>query len=286
MMDFKNMIRDIESLGLNLYDFALYTPEGIVSHRFQPCSNCHNSYSVAKVFIMTALGLLYDEGTVRPEDPVSRFLTIPESADPRFHRVLIDHALSHRIGFSEGFLDIDTEDTTRYPTEDYLSIVMNHPVPHEPGTHKQYSDAAFYLLSRLAASAAGEPADVFLNRRLLRPLRFHEAAWSRCPHDHPIGATGLYIGAQDMVKLGALYLEGGVWQGKRLLSREWTQMAIDRQYELHPLDPENPNSDLTGKWGMYGQLLTFSRKKHFAVALHAHMNMRQGRKIIEYLNTL
>ena len=285
-MDFQQIIRDIQALNLDLYDFALYTPDGIFTHRFQPCSNCHNSYSVAKVFVMTALGMLYDEGRLRPEDPISRHLPIPESADPRFHSVLIHHALTHQIGFDEGFLDIDTEDPTSYPTEDFLSIVLNHPLAHAPGTHRQYSDAAFYLLSRLTAGIAGEPLDVFLNRRLLRPLRFHEAAWSRCPFDHPIGATGLYISAQDMVKLGALYLEDGVFDGKRLLSREWTQMAIDREYELHPLDPDNPQSDLTGKWGMYGQLLAFSKKKHFAVALHAHMDMRSGKKIIKYLNTL
>ena len=284
MMDFQKIISDIQALNLNLYDFALYTPDGIFSHQFQPCSNCHNSYSVAKVFVMTALGMLYDEGKLRPEDPISRYLAIPETADPRFHSVLIDHALTHRIGFDEGFLDIDTEDPTSYPTEDFLSIVLNHPLAHAPGTHQQYSDAAFYLLSRLVASVAGEPLDVFLNRRLLRPLRFHEAAWSRCPFDHPIGATGLYIGAQDMVKLGALYLSDGVFDGKRLLSKDWTQMAIDREYELHPLDPENPQSDLIGKWGMYGQLLAFSQKKQFAVALHAHLS--DGEPLIHYLNTL
>ncbi|MBR5289067.1 MAG: beta-lactamase family protein [Clostridia bacterium] len=284
-MDFRKIIADLSAMGLNLYDFALYTPDGIASHRFIPCSNCHNSYSVAKVFIMTALGMLYDDGKLLPEDPVSRYLSLPQNADPRFHSVLIDHALTHRIGFDKGFLDIDTEDPTTYPSEDYLSIVLSRPLAHVPGTHSQYSDAAFYLLSRLIAAVAGEHADVLLNRRLLRPLRFHEAAWSRCPHDHPIGATGLYIGAQDMVKLGALYLEGGVYDGQRLLSREWTQMAIDRQYELHPLAPGNPDSDLTGKWGMYGQLLAFSRKKHFAIALHAHMDIRRdGSKLIEYFS--
>ena len=285
-MDFDRIVRSISSLGLNLYDFALYTPEGVRTHRFQPCNNCANSYSVAKVFIVSALGILADEGRIRLSDPLSAYFVFPDNADPRFKTATIEDAVKHRLGFDEGFLDIDTEDTTAYPTDDYLSIVLTQPLAYAPSTHEQYSDAAYYLLSRLISKVTGERADTFINRRLLRPLHFHEAAWSRCPHDHPIGATGLYIGAQDMVKLGALYLTGGLWQGERLLSREWTQMAIDRQYELHPLDPENPNSDLTGKWGMYGQLLAFSRKKHFAVALHAHMNMRQGRKIIEYLNTL
>ena len=175
---------------------------------------------------------------------------------------------------------------TQYPTDDYLSIVLRHPLAHDPGTHEQYSDAAYYLLSRLISKVTGEKADTFLNRRLIHPLGFHEAAWSRCPAGYPIGATGLYISSADMVKLGALYLSGGVWQGKAFFSREWADMAIANSYELHPLAPDTPGSDLTGKWGMYGQLVCFSRKKGFAFACHAHITDDSKSRLTEYLSRL
>lgn len=286
-MDFERIIQEIDRLGINLYDFALYTPEdGIKAHHFQPCSNCHNSYSVAKAFIMTALGMLRDEGKIRMSDPLWLYFDFPENADPRFGSATIEHAATHRLGFDEGFLDIDCEDASLYPTKDYLSIVLSHPLAHDPGTHEQYSDAAFYLLSRLISQVTGERADVFLNRRLLQPLSFREAAWSRCPQDYPIGATGLYIGAADMVKLGALYLNGGTWQGERLLSTKWVQTAIAKEYELHPVLPDDPTCDLIGKWGMYGQLVAFSRKRNFAVAFHAHATHEELQTLTEYLSTL
>ncbi len=285
-MDFDRIVRSISSLGLNLYDFALYTPEGVRTHRFQPCNNCANSYSVAKVFIVSALGILADEGRIRLSDPLSAYFVFPDNADPRFKTATIEDAVKHRLGFDEGFLDIDTEDTTAYPTDDYLSIVLTHPLAYAPGTHEQYSDAAYYLLSRLISKVTGERADTFINRRLLRPLHFHEAAWSRCPHEYPIGATGLYISSEDMVKLGALYLNGGVWEGKQLISREWVNTAITREYEMHPLAPEDSSSDLTGKWGMYGQLLVFSKERKFAAAFHAHIEDDSSHLLTEYLSRI
>lgn len=281
-MDFEKITQDIAAFNLNLYDFALYTPEGLSACHMQPCSNCSNSYSVAKLFVVTALGLLWDEGKIRMDDPIGMYFDIPEDADPRWKTATVEHAATHRLGFGEGFLDIDTEDAAQYPTEDYLSMVFAHPLAFDPGTESTYSDAAYYLLSRLVSIVAGEPLDVFLNRRLLRPLAFREAAWSRCPQDYPIGATGLYIGAGDMVKLAALYLQGGVWQGKRILSGDWVRMALEREYELHPFG----ETCLTGKGGMYGQAAVFSKEKRFAAAWHAHEDGENMKRLWAYLDGL
>jgi len=282
-MSFESLTQDIAALGLNLYDFALYTPEGIKTHRFQPCSNCANSYSVAKLFVVTALGLLWDEGKIRMDDPLSLYFDIPAGAAPGWQYATVEHAVTHRLGFGEGFLDIDTEDTTQYPTEDYLSMVFAHPLAYAPGTESQYSDAAYYLLSRLVSRVSGETLDRFLSRRLLRPLRFHEAAWSCCPQGYPIGATGLYISAGDMVKLPALYLKNGEWAGTQLLSREWVALAIDREYELHPLFE---NGSLIGKGGMHGQMAAFSKDKRLAVAWHAHETRDGIGRLTELLSQL
>ena len=59
-MTFEEMIPEIEKAGINLYGMAFYRDGNIVEHRFQPASNCHNCYSVAKAFTMTAIGLLHD----------------------------------------------------------------------------------------------------------------------------------------------------------------------------------------------------------------------------------
>ena len=57
IMTFEEMIPEIEKSGINLYGMAFYRDGEIQEHRFQPASNCHNCYSVAKAFTMTAIGM-------------------------------------------------------------------------------------------------------------------------------------------------------------------------------------------------------------------------------------
>lgn len=281
---FDDIIQDIYKMGLNLYDLALYTEKGIQAHRFQICNNCNNSYSVAKVFVVTALGLLWQKRQLDVGDSIydlfkDRYVDDVESA---WQLATIEHAMTHKLGFDEGFLDIDVEDVNAYSSDDYLQLVLTHPLRYLPGTHSQYSDAAYYLLSRIVSQVAGETMDALLFRCIFRPMGFQEVAWSRCPHGYPMGATGLYISSEDMVKLGALYLNGGIYNGQRLLSKEWVDKVIENEYELHSMTP----GGLIGKGGMYGQALIFSQKARFAVAWHGHMADNQDQKLVDYFEEL
>ncbi|MBQ9951752.1 MAG: beta-lactamase family protein [Clostridia bacterium] len=260
-MNFDRIVQKMSGLDANFYDFALYTPEnGIQSHRFQLCNRCNNSYSVTKAFTMTAIGLLWDDGKLNVTDSLGQIFGAPEWND-----VTIEHALTHRIGYGQGHLDIDVEDVSAYPTDDFLKLALSYPRPYAPGEHYQYTDAAFYLLSRVVDRVCGEKMDSLLWKRVLRHMNFQEIAWSRCPHEYPIGATGLYVNSEDMVKLGALYLNGGVWNGQRLISSDWVRLAEERGYELH-----SPGADILGKGGMCGQFLGYSPAKKVAFAWHAY----------------
>ena len=285
MLAFERIVADLGALGVNLYDFSLYAPDGTIrTHRFQPCNRCNDSYSVAKAFTMTAVGLLWDDGLLDVDDSLYAIFgrDFPEDADPAWRLATVEHALTHRLGYDASQLDIDVDDVSAYPTDDYLRLALSKPLPFAPGTHYQYTDAAFYLLSRAVDHVCGEKADSLLWRRILRPMGCVEAAWSRCPMGYPMGATGLYIGAGDMVKLGALYLHEGVFGGRRLISADWVRMALERGYEFQTMAPNG----LIGKGGMYGQGLAFSREKGFAAAWHAFEQSEGCRRIAEYLDNL
>ena len=235
---------------------------------------CQNVYSVAKTFIMTAIGLLCDRGKLRPEDRLTDSLKdeLPsQGMDPRWYASTVHMALKHQLGLQAGFLDIDVTPQREF-TGDFLSYTLTYPLAYEPGAEARYSDGAYYLLARAAEKAAGEPLDVFLWRELLGPMDFQEAAWTRCPEGHPIGATGLYLHASDMVKLGELYLRGGVYGKQRLLSNEWTQRALDNQYALDKAGGQNAY----GKGGMYGQYLWILPEQERAVAIQSYSQNVQG----------
>ena len=108
--------------------------------------------------------------------------------------------------------------------------------------------------------------DNFLWRELFVPLGVREAAWSKCPLGHPIGATGLYIRARDISRIGALYACGGTCFGKRFLSEKWIEEATRGRCVFSP----SANGKYWSKGGMYGQIITFSAETGLSVSWHGY----------------
>ncbi|MBR6515552.1 MAG: beta-lactamase family protein [Bacilli bacterium] len=232
-----------------------------------PANPTCNCYSVAKAFTVTAIGLLYDKGLVTPNTLLVDIFRkyYPSDIDPKWMKVTIHDVLLHKVGFGTGLLDIDCEDASLYPTNDYLKIVLSTELKYEPGTVFQYTDAAYYLLSRVVSEVSGIELSEFLRPLLMDTMKFKEYAWSKCPLGHAIGATGLYIRTEDMVKLGILYLNKGIWNSERILSEEWIKLVIDNRYEFTHI-----GNGWYAKGGMRGQFLMFNYDEGKAVACHSY----------------
>ena len=171
----------------------------------------------------------------------------------------------HKVGFGCGMLDIDSEDASLYPTTDYLKIVLSTELKYEPGTVYQYTDAAFYLLSRVVFELTNTDLSDVLRPALMDTMRFKEYSWSVCPMGYSIGATGLYLRTEDVAKLGILYINGGNWKGTQIISKEWVDLVLKNGYEFSAL-----RGGWYGKGGMCGQLLMFNPEKGKVVAFHSY----------------
>lgn len=264
---------------LTLFDHAVMTKDGI-SELFTGKGNpLNNSYSVTKCFASAAIGLLWDEGKIGLDEPVTDVLKgeWTGNIDPKWHQVLVRHALGHSMGIANGFLDIDVEDIYSYGTDDFLQYAFSASLPYDPGTHYCYSDAAYYIVSRLVSKRAGEKLDEFLMRRLLLPLHVQEAAFSRCPKNHAIGATGLYIRARDMVKLGYLYSQRGAWEAKQLISEKWIAEEEKNEFSFG----KSPVDGVFSKGGMRGQMLLYSPSKNFAAGWHSYTTDGRSKGLLE-----
>ncbi len=239
----------------------------------QPCNPCQNTYSVAKAFVVTDVGMLCDRGDLRVNDKVTEILApyLPEETDPRWRSATVDDVLLHKCGLPGGFLDIDVNDIQTYG-RDFLRYLFTYPLPDAPGGTRRYTDGAYYLLSRIVEEKAGKPLDLFLWENLFYDAGFQEVAWSRCPMGHPIGATGMYIRTEDMAKLGEIYRAGGCYGGRRYLSEGWVCFALLRPYELSP----NEGGRSFGKGGMRGQNLLVIPEQNRVVAWHAFESTDNG----------
>lgn len=255
--------------GLNVYFISEGDRDGTIRlERHVPANPCCNCYSVAKAFTVTAVGMLYDKGLLTPEMRVADILgdKFPADADPKWQAVTVHHLLLHQAGFAEsGLLDIDRDDASAYGTRDYLSLVLSTPLATIPGTERKYTDAAYYLLSRIVERVSGTDLADLLRPVLMDTMGFKEFAWSVCPQGYAMGATGLYLRTEDMVKLGILYLNRGSWKGTRILSEEWVDLVLENGYEL-----TSRGNGWYGKSGMRGQMVAFHPEKGLAVAWHSY----------------
>lgn len=252
---------------LNVYFISEASSEcDIVKEEIVPANPTCNCYSVAKAFTVTAIGMLFDRGLLKTDmllvDILNKYL--PDNIDELWKKVTIHDVLVHKVGFSCGLLDIDCDDASSYPTTDYLKIIFNTKLTHNPGSVYQYTDAAYYLLSRVVSEISRMDLEDFLRCLLMEKMKFKELAWSKCPKGYSMGATGLYIRTEDMVKLGVLYFNKGLWNGERILSEEWINKVISNRYEFSPI-----KDGWYAKGGMRGQLLMFNLEKKKAIACHS-----------------
>lgn len=280
LQDFKKEILARE--GANVFFIAEYGGDGIHAESLLATNPCQNIYSIAKAFTVTAVGLLVDRGQLSTDEILTDLLSdeLPTTYHPVWKKTSVEMLLLHKVGLEKGFLDIDCRDASSFGT-DYLSFVLNAPIREDfDGTTATYTDAAYYLLSRIVEKRAGMPLDDFLWRHLFAPMKFREAAWSHCPMGHAMGATGLYLRIEDLIKLGALYLDRGVYEGERILSESWVDTVLSKGYELKL----QKNGKTYGKGGMRGQMLMLLPHCHRAVAWLGCGNNSFGDFVAEYFS--
>jgi CubicO group peptidase (beta-lactamase class C family) len=106
---------------------------------------------------------------------------------------------------------------------------LAHPVPFKPGTHFLYDTPATYMLSAIVQRRTGQTVLDYLTPRLFAPLGIARPAWDASPEGITLGGYGLRARTEDLAKLGQLYLQKGVWNGRRLLPAGWAEEATARQ---------------------------------------------------------
>ena len=234
---------------------------------FTPSNPCQNTYSISKFFTMTAIGILHDRGLVSLDEKICDIFReeLPEEYDSRWEKATVEMALLHRLGFPDSFLDIDVTDSNEFG-EDFLKHCFTVPLSYTPGESSIYTDGAYYILSRVVSKKTGMHLDDFLWKEMFLKMNFREAAWSHCPLGYPIGATGLYIRSEDIVKIGMVYLEGGLYRGKRIVSEEWVNTALKNQYSLDFDDDKK----IFYKGGMCGQKMIVAPFQNRVVGLQSY----------------
>jgi CubicO group peptidase (beta-lactamase class C family) len=95
-----------------------------------------------------------------------------------------------------------------------------------PGSRFQYNNGAVDFLAVVLRQAAGVPLDEYLETHLFQKMDIVGASWMKDAEGTPRAAGELVIRPVDLAKLGQLMLDGGVWQGTRLLPADWVKQSV------------------------------------------------------------
>ena len=181
----------------------------------------YESWSMAKSVTALGFGRAMALRLVSPEDPIGSLL--PEADKP--HGAITAHDL---LTMTSGLRWNGFRDYNIFTMQDRVHDALTLEVAHPPGTYFEYAQSAVALLAEAAGRSAGEDFQAFIQRELMDPLGIPAGAWdwSRDPAGHVQGFYGVQMRVEDFGRLGELLRRGGVWRGRRLLSRRFVREAI------------------------------------------------------------
>ena len=195
----------------------------------------HNIKSSFKSITSALLGIAIDKGLITDvNQPVSGFFPDywPDIEDDRDtkSRITLGHLLTMTAGFDQQpGLD---------GAEDWYAFSLNQPMAAEPGARYAYSDANPTLIGGAIEHAAGRALPVFAKQHLFDPLGITDYCWTLTPKGRVMTDGSFYMRPRDMLTIGQVYLNGGVWRGRRVISEAWVSESTSYYMEFARLAAE------------------------------------------------
>jgi len=214
----------------------------------------HSLYSLSKSFTSTAIGLAVAEQRLTVDDPVLKFF--PDEAPAKPSENLKAMRVRHLLSMNTGHKEDTTRPIFRGPDDNWARAFLSLPIEYEPGTWFVYNTAATYILSAIITKLTGESLLDYLRPRLLDPLGIENPIWETDPRGINLGGTGLHIKTEEIARFGQMYLQKGIWQGKRLVPEEWIAEATKAT-------SDNSNTQTNPDWSV-GYGYQFWRCRHDA----------------------
>ncbi len=235
-------VRKAEEKGIRLFAAQVISRGETLDRRHFDDEAFHNVYSAAKSVLSTGVGIALDRGLMglgdRPADYFPEFMG--PDPDPRWDRVTLRHLLTMTSGHGRSYMmEKQRRELEKTPEgrQDWLAHVFSLPMEYEPGSAFVYGNQCPYLAGRMLEKAVGADLETWLGQEVFDPLGLPRPRWEKDPFGHLIGATGLWMRVEDMAALGWLYADGGLWQGKRILSEGYIRAASSRQAPSRPISP-------------------------------------------------
>ena len=195
-------------------------------------------FSVSKSITSLLCGIAVDDGYIHSiDDPVTDYLPELKKKDLRWQKLTIRHLLDMKSG-----LDFDDTYDINWKGLKYLNAMARLNYGHdlmkqikgmefrcEPGAQHRYESMTSAILGVVIERASGKCYADYLSEKVWKPLGMEHPALVNIDsrkHDVAHAFGGITTTVKDLAKIGRLYLNNGMWDGKRIVSEDWIRQTI------------------------------------------------------------
>ena len=231
-----NEYLDTNLEGTKTYAFLVIRNDSILYERYfdhLPINKQLPSFSVAKSFISTLIGIAYEEGKIHNlQDPITLYIPALADRDIRFKNVSIQNLLDMRSGVksNENYINPFSDVLKLGFAKNIKSKTLAVKYGNAPGKF-EYRSVNTQLLAIILENATGEKVQDYLIEKLWLPLGMeYPASWNIDDEKHKTVRAFCCINAaaRDFAKFGRLFLQKGKWGNNQIISNAWINQSTNK----------------------------------------------------------
>jgi CubicO group peptidase (beta-lactamase class C family) len=201
----------------------------------------HDTRSASKSVTATLIGAAIEAGApLQLSTPVYEVMNggvFPADLEPRKRAMTLEHLLTMSSGYYCDDSDPEapgSEEMTSNQTDepDYYQYTLKVPMAFAPGDTAIYCSSNPNLALGVLGRATGEFALETFDRLIAGPMKIERYAWAMDPAGNPYGGGSAQFLPRDLLKFGQLMLDGGMWEGRRILAEEFVERGSSPLYRL------------------------------------------------------
>jgi CubicO group peptidase (beta-lactamase class C family) len=202
----------------------------------------HDTRSASKTFASVLVGAAMLHGAaIAPATPAFALFAADTpftNPDARKKSITLANLMTHSTGLAcddNGDPQPGNEDVMQgqQAQPDWYRYTLDLPVRFDPGAHYAYCSATMNLVGGVVASAEHAWLPALFDRWVAAPLQFGRYYVNLMPTGQAYFGGGMHLLPRDLLKLGVAYLNGGIWNGHRIVSRQWVAQSTAPVIDTH-----------------------------------------------------
>ena len=192
----------------------------------------HDTSSSFKSITSLLTGIAIDQGLFTVDDEIGLFF--PELTNPDKQHIRVENLLTMRSGQDcEEFHGMGPDcETAMVEEHDWIAFCLDIPMKHEPGVNFSYSSIPPVMIGEIIARTSGMSVMEFAKRYLFEPLAITNYRWTVSPAGQAQTAGSFFMLPRDMLKIGQLVHQRGVWENQQIVSEAWIEASTTCNFPI------------------------------------------------------